>query len=125
MFNQFTGIGNLAADVELRYTQSGKAVTSFTVCCDTGYGDNKKTEFVRCVAWDKLAIICNDFLAKGSKVMIQGPMATRKWQDQSGNDRYTTEITVREMKMLSSKSDNSDSRGIPEPAHDMGEDMPF
>ena len=110
MFNQFTGIGNLAAEPETRYTQSNKQVTSFTVCCNTGYGDNKKTEFVRCVAWEKLAGVCGEYLHKGSKVMVQGPMQTRKWQDKNGNDRYTTEITIREMKMLDTGIERSDTR---------------
>ncbi len=104
MFNQFTGIGNLAADVESRYTQSGVQVVNFTTCCEYGYGDNKQTEFVRCVAWDKLADICAQYLRKGSRVFIQGTMETRKWQDKDGNDRYSTEIRVNNMKMLSPKS---------------------
>ena len=107
MFNQFTGIGNLSADVESRFTQSGKQVASFTVCCDSGYGDKKTTEFVRCVAWEKLAEIATEYLSKGKRCMIQGVMQTRKWQDQSGSDRYSTEIIVRELKLLSPRDESS------------------
>jgi len=112
MFNQFTGIGNLSADPEIRYTQDGKGIANFTVCCDTGYGDKKKTEFVRCVAFGKLSEIIGQYLTKGSKVMVQGPMQTRKWTDKSGTDRWSTEIIVNEMKMLSPKE--SRDRDIPE-----------
>lgn len=107
MFNQFTGIGNLAADPESRFTTNGKQVATFTVCCDSGYGEHKKTEFVRCLAWDKLAEIVTSYLTKGSKCMIQGVMQTRKWQDQSGNDRYSTEIIVQTMKMLSPRGESA------------------
>lgn len=127
MYNLFIGIGNLAADVESRYTQSGKQVASFTVCCDSGYGDSKKTEFVRCVAWDKLAEIATNYLSKGSKCMVQGTMQTRQWDDKDGQKRYSTEIIVREMKLLSPRSEGQrqDSGGnYPEPPP-MGDDVPF
>lgn len=124
MFNQFSGIGNLAADVASQFTQGGKRVANFTVCCDNGYGDNKKTEFVRCVAWEKIAGVCADYLTKGSKVFIQGPMQTRKWQDKDGNDKYTVEIVVREMKMLGGGQARQDNdHGKPEST--MGQDVPF
>jgi len=109
MFNQFIGIGNLAADPEGRFTNNGKQVSTFTVCCDSGYGEHKKTEFVRCVAWDKLAEIVTTYLSKGSKCMVQGTMQTRKWQDQSGNDRYSTEIICHTMKMLSQRNESGGS----------------
>jgi single-strand DNA-binding protein len=101
MFNQCSFIGNLAADPESRTTQSSKQVASFTLCCDSGWGEGKRTEYVRCVAWDKLAGVVVQYLRKGSKCFLQGEMQTRKWQDKDGNDRYTTEIVAREMKMLS------------------------
>ena len=106
MFNQFTGIGRLSADPESRFTQAGTQVVNFTLCCDSGWGDKKRTEFVRVVAWDKLAKVVADYLHKGSLCMIQGEQQTRKWQDNDGNDRYSTEIVAREMKMLSPKSEN-------------------
>ena len=120
--NQFTGIGRLSADCEIRYTASGTEVASFTVCCDSGFGDNKKTYFAKCTAWAKLATICGEYLKKGSRVMIQGEMEERKWQDQQGNDRWSTGVTVRNLEMLSSKS--SSDREQP-PQGDMGEDVPF
>lgn len=100
MYNSWTGVGNLASDPEVRYTKNGKQVASFTLCCDTGFGENKKTEFVKCIAWESLAKIVAEYLHKGSKCLVVGPMTTRKWQDKDGNDRYTTEIIARDMKML-------------------------
>lgn len=142
MFNQFTGVGRLAADPESRFTQAGTQVANFTLCCDSGWGEKKRTEFVRVVAWDKLAKVVADYLRKGSLCMIQGEMQTRKYQDNSGNDRYSTEIIAREMKMLSPKSEsggqsageNSSGQGGSgygqgitgyDPAGGTGNDVPF
>ena len=123
MFNQFTGIGNLSKDPESR--QAGETpVATFTVCCDCGYGDKKHTEFVKCVSFGKTADVVSKYLTKGSKVLVQGEMKTRKWTDKEGNDKYTTEITVREMKMLGSKP-QSDDGGRYEPPTTGGEDVPF
>ena len=119
MFNQFTGIGNLAADPESRFTTNGKQVATFTVCCDSGYGEHKKTEFVRCVAWEKLAEIAITYLVKVGKCMIQGTMQTRKWKDQSGNDRYSTEIICQNIKMLSPRNESDGGSGAG------GDDVPF
>jgi len=124
MFNQFTGIGRLAADPETRYSQAGKAIANFTICCDSGYGEHKKTEFVRCVAFDKLAEIIKDYLGKGSLCMVQGALQTRKWQDKDGADRYTTEIVAREMKILSPKQEASQGGGESKP-FDASDDVPF
>ena len=127
MFNQFTGIGNLAADPESRSTASGTQVANFTVCCDSGYGDKKVTEFVRCVAWAKTAELAVSYLHKGSKVLIQGEMNTRKWTDNNGVDRYSTEITVRELRFLSPRGEGGQQQE-PEPYpsnNGTGEDVPF
>lgn len=103
MLNQCNFIGRLGRDVEIRYTQAGKAVGSFSIACSEKRGDQESTEWVNVVVWDKLAEICGEYLSKGSLVFISGRMQTRKWQDQGGADRYTTEIVAREMKMLSAK----------------------
>lgn len=127
MFNQWTGIGRLAADPESRFTTSGTQVANFTLCVDSGYGDNKKTEFARIVTWSKLAEICTNYLQKGSLCMIQGEMQTREWEDQNGNKRWTTEIVAREMKMLSPKSEQVGYSDPPpqEPFGGTGDDVPF
>ena len=110
MVNKWIGIGNLGAAPEVRYTQSGSPVCSFRIACSEKYKDasgnmQENTEWVPIVAWGKLAEICGQYLQKGSLVYISGRMQTRKWQDQSGTDRYTTEIVAREMKMLDGKKD--------------------
>jgi single-strand DNA-binding protein len=129
MLNKFMGIGNLAAVPDSRFTKSGKQVVNFTVCCNSGWGDKKRTEFVRCVVWDKLAKIVSDFLDKGSKVYICGEMQSRQWEDKDGNNRYTTEIVVRDMIMLGSKGERQE-RGPEEPnqggqAPSGSDDIPF
>ena len=105
MVNNCMFIGRLGRDPETRYTQAGKAVASFSIACCERFGGEKHTEWINVVAWEKLAEICGQYLHKGSLVYISGRMQTRKWQDQSGTDRYTTEIVAREMKMLDGKKD--------------------
>ena len=110
MINKVILIGNLGADTEVRYTQSGSPVCSFKIACSEKYKDasgnmQENTEWVSIVAWNKLAEICGQYLHKGSRVYIEGRLQTRKWTDQNGVDRYTTEIVAREMKMLDSKKD--------------------
>lgn len=102
-------IGNLGKDVEMRAMPNGKAVANFSLAVADSYKDKQtgeivdQTEWVRCTAYDKLAEICGNYLQKGSKVYIQGRMKTRKWQDQSGADRYSTEIVLENMQMLDSR----------------------
>jgi single-strand DNA-binding protein len=142
MINKAILVGNLGADPEIRYTQSGTQVATFSVATtDRWKGQDgqmqESTEWHRVVAWQRLAEICGEYLNKGSKVYIEGKIQTRKWQDQNGNDRYTTEIVAREMKMLSPKGgsgggDNFGGGGggdqsYPEPPSfgGTGEDVPF
>jgi len=109
-------IGNLGKDVEIRATQGGKAVANFSIAVADGYRDKQtgenvdQTEWVRCVAFDKLAEICGQYLHKGSKVHVQGRMKTRKWQDQNGQDRFTTEIALEGMQMLDGKPESNAPR---------------
>jgi single-strand DNA-binding protein len=129
MFNQFTGIGNLASDPESKFTASGTQVVNFTVCCESGYGEHKRTEFVRCVAWTKLAAIIADYFKKGNRCMIQGAMETRSWDDKDGNKRYTTEIRVETAKNLtprdSQREEQRDAPGDPGPGGTGEDSVPF
>lgn len=116
MINKVILIGNLGADPELRYTQSGTPVASFRVATTERWKGQdgqmqEQTEWHSCNAWGKLAEICGKYLQKGSKVYVEGSINTRKWQDKSGNDRYSTEIKVKEMKMLDGKKDGHQSGG--------------
>lgn len=113
-------IGNLGKDVETRFTQGGKAVANFSIAVADGYKDKQtgetvdQTEWVRCVAYDKLAEICSQYIHKGSKVYVQGRMKTRKWQDQSGQDRYSTEIVLENMQMLDGRATQDQSAQQPD-----------
>jgi single-strand DNA-binding protein len=136
MINKWIGIGNVCADVEVKYGQSGTAISSFTVACNEKYKGKdgniqEQTEFVRIVAFARLAEICGEYLSKGSKVYIEGKLQTRKWQAQDGTDRYTTEIVAKEMKMLSPKSEGGYSEppvgggGVGGFGGDIDEQVPF
>jgi single-strand DNA-binding protein len=131
MLNKAMIIGNLGADPEMRYTQSGTAVANFNVATTERYTNNagervEETEWHKVVAWQRLAEICADYLTKGSRVYIEGKIQTRKWQDQNGNDRYTTEIVAREMKMLSDRQQGTSvDAGSTNGADPIPEDVPF
>lgn len=133
MINKWIGIGNLTNDVELRYTGNGTPVASFSVACNEKYKDQKgdvkeSVEYIKIVAWQRLAEICGEYLSKGSRVYIEGKITTRKWQDKNGSDRYTTEIIAREMKMLSSRESSGGQGGgynRPSDGHNVGDDVPF
>jgi single-strand DNA-binding protein len=99
--NQFTITGRLGADPETRRTQSGKPIVNMRVAVsetwrDQNSGEKKeKTEWVNAVIFSEgLCKVAEQYLKKGSKVLLQGKIATRKWQDQSGNDRYATELVL-------------------------------
>ena len=117
MLNKAMIIGHLGQDPEVRYTNNGDAVASLSVATserwkDKATGEQKEhTEWHRVTAWGSLAEIMGKYLHKGSKVYIEGKLQTRKYQDQSGNDRWTTEIVAREMKMLSPRSESGAGGG--------------
>ena len=103
--NKVIVLGNLGADPELRYTNSGTAVASFRVATSERWNDKngesqERTEWHRIVAWDKLGEICGKYLKKGRSVYVEGRLQTRAWEDKEGNKRYTTEIVARTMQML-------------------------
>lgn len=130
--NKSTLIGNLGAAPEVRYTQDGTPVATFSIATTERWKDSngdkqEHTEWHRIVAWRRLAEICGEFLKTGSKVYVEGKLQTRKWKDQSGNDRYTTEIVLREMEMLGG-GQQQDVPSAPqgeEPPLPSGEDVPF
>ena len=107
--NQATIIGTLGRDPETKTFQNGGSITSFSVAVNESWNDKntgekkEHTEWLNIVANGKLAEICAQYLKKGSKVYICGKIKTRKWQDQQGVERYTTEIIGSEMQMLDSK----------------------
>ena len=113
--NKVILVGNLGQKPDMKYTQSNTAVDNLSLATseswkDKDSGDLKtKTEWHRVVYFGKLAEIAEQYLDKGSKVYVEGKLQTRKWQDQAGNDRYTTEVLGQELTMLDSRGDSSGS----------------
>jgi single-strand DNA-binding protein len=102
--------GRLGADPEMRNTPQGHAVTTFRVASNRSWRSSdgeahEDTEWFRVVAWNKLAEICNQYLAKGARVYVEGRLQTRQWQDQEGQARYSTEVIANDMIMLDSRRD--------------------
>lgn len=139
MLNQCQFIGNLGADPEIRTFQNGGKVANLRLACsekwkDKNTGERKeKTEWISIAVFsDGLVRVCEQYLRKGSKIYISGKMATRKWQDQSGQDRYSTEIVLQgfggTLTMLDGQRDDSPRQ--PEPDAQGGgriddDDIPF
>ncbi|NCF72809.1 MAG: single-stranded DNA-binding protein [Gammaproteobacteria bacterium] len=104
--NKVIIVGNVGGDPETRYMPSGSAVTNLTIATNESWKDKQtgeqkeRTEWHRVAMFNRLAEIAAEYLRKGSQVYIEGKLRTRKWQDKSGNDRYTTEIVADEMQML-------------------------
>ena len=105
MINRWIIVGRLGQAPEMRYTASGKAVTNLSVATDIGFGDNKRTEWVRVTAWDKSAEACAQYLGKGSLVYVEGRAETRKWDDKDGVTRYSTELQAERVQFLDSKGE--------------------
>lgn len=110
--NKVILVGNLGGDPELRVTQTGTQMTTLSIATSESWRDKQtgqqqeRTEWHRVVFFNRLAEIASQYLRKGSKVYIEGSLRTRKWQDQQGMERYTTEIIASDMQMLDSRGDN-------------------
>ena len=128
--NKAQVIGNLGSDPEVRSTQQGTPVATFSVATTERWKgqdgqQQEHTEWHRIVVWRRLAEICGEYLKKGSKVYIEGKLQTRKWQDQQGNDRYITEIIGASMEMLGENHQRNPVHDLDSaPGHE-GEDVPF
>ncbi|UBX50841.1 single-stranded DNA-binding protein [Providencia alcalifaciens] len=118
--NKVILIGNLGQDPEIRYMPNGGAVANLTLATSESWRDKQtgemreKTEWHRVVIFGKLAEVAGEYLKKGSQVYIEGSLQTRKWQDQSGQDRYTTEVVVNiggSMQMLGGRGGDAPSQG--------------
>lgn len=104
--NRWSGIGRLGQDPEVRQLTSGESVASFSIATTDKWKDKKtgeqqeRTEWHRISVFGGLAKVCGDYLKKGSQVLIEGQLRTRKWTDKQGVERYTTEINCHNMQML-------------------------
>lgn len=155
--NKVILIGHLGNDPEIRYMPAGGAVANLTLATSESWRDKQsgemreKTEWHRVIIFGKLAEVAGEYLKKGSQVYIEGSLQTRRWQDQSGQDRYTTEVVVNiggSMQMLGGNGGNQagsqktqqnqgwgqpqqpqqpkqQSPQYPEPPMDFDDDIPF
>jgi single-strand DNA-binding protein len=107
--NKVILVGNVGGDPEVRYLPNGSAVTSLSVATSESWKDKntgekqERTEWHRVVCFNRLGEIAGEYVRKGSKLYVEGSLRTRKWQDQQGQDKYTTEIIASEVQMLDSK----------------------
>jgi len=138
-------IGRLGADPETRFAPNGTAVTNIRIAVGKKWKDKngqtqESTEWVPVVMFSRLAEVAGEYLKKGSRVRINGEFKTRKWEDQQGNARYTTEIVASEMQMLDGRNDGQaggqqsnyggQNQGPQQPQHapppdDFDDDIPF
>jgi len=112
--NKVIIVGNVGRDPEVRYTQSGRAVASFSVATSERFQDKEgqqqeRTEWHRVVAWGRLAEICGEYLRKGKQVYVEGRLQTRDWEDKDGHKRYTTEVIANVMQMLGRRGEDGGS----------------
>lgn len=103
--NTWVGVGRLTRDPELRYTQSGKEVASFTLAIDRRRSADGKqqADFIPCIAWEKTAEVISQYATKGQKIAIEGRIQTRSYEAQDGSKRYVTEVVVQSMEFCESK----------------------
>ena len=131
--NKVIVIGNLGKDPEVRYTQDGTPVCNFNVATSDEWKDKRsgekreRTEWHNIVAWNKLAEICGEYLAKGRKVYIEGKLQTRKWETSTGETRYTTEIVASDVQFLGDRSgkESSGQKSQEAPKVPNDDDIPF
>ncbi|WP_447527383.1 single-stranded DNA-binding protein [Vreelandella sp. TE19] len=118
--NKVILIGNLGQDPEVRFTPSGTAVANLNLATSDTWTDRQsgqrqeRTEWHRIVLFNKTAEIAQQYLKKGSKVYVEGRLQTRKWQDQNGQDRFSTEVVANDMQMLDSRGGDFQGGGAPQ-----------
>ncbi len=137
MFQQLIIVGNLGRDPEMRYTPSGQPVTSFSVATTRQYTDGngqvvKETTWFQVSAWGKQAEACNQYLHKGSKVLVEGRLTVdpatggpRLWERQDGTTSASFQVTAATVRFLSSQSGDSSPRGGHIPDASFDDDSPF
>jgi len=98
--NRVEIIGNCGKEPEMRFTPSGKSITSFSVAVNSKFGESETTEWFNIVAWNKLAETCNQYLQKGQQVFVEGRLQTRSWEGQDGEKKYRTEVIANRVLFL-------------------------
>ena len=114
MLNHIVIMGRLTRDPELRTTQSGVSVASFTVACDRDFGGRdggeRQTDFIDCVAWRSTGEFVSKYFHKGSMIVVSGRLQSRKWQDREGNNRTNWEINADNVYFGESRRDSDSGR---------------
>lgn len=127
MLNRCVLIGRLTKDPELRYTQSGKGVCTFTLAIDRNYGDKKQTDFIEIVVWGKMGENCANYMSKGKLAAVDGQLTTRSYEAKDGHKVKVYEIVADQVRFLSPKT-AEDGRSAPAfeppPVID-SDDLPF
>jgi single-strand DNA-binding protein len=109
--NKVIIVGRLTRDPEVRYTQSGKAVTSFSVAVETGFGENKRTDYVPVISWEKLSEVCGNNLTKGRRILVEGRLQIRDYE-KDGQKRRSADVVAQNVEFL----DNKQIRGTQTPS---------
>ena len=132
--NKVVLCGRLTADPELKQTQNGIAVVSFTIAVNRRFTrgadgqNNSQADFISCVAWRQTAEFISRYFKKGSSLCITGSIQTRTWNDNTGAKRYATEVVVDEAMFVDSRSDNASASYVPDaygsPSFSSGADAP-
>jgi len=103
MINKVILMGRLTRDPELRHTGTGTPVCSFSIAIDNGYGENRQTDFINCVAWNKTAEFVSNYFQQGKMIIVIGRISTRSWEGQDGKKNYVTEVVASEVSFGESK----------------------
>lgn len=111
MINKVILMGRLTRDPELRHTGTGRAVCNFSIAVDSGYGDNRQTDFINCVAWQNQAEFLGKYFTKGMLVIVAGRISTRTWEGQDGRKNYVTEVVANEISFGETKKSREQNSG--------------
>ena len=134
MINKVFLMGRLTRDPEMRHTNSGTPVTTFSIAIDNGYGENQRTDFVNCLAWNKTAEFVTKYFSKGKMIIIaDGQIRTRSWETQDGKRAYATEVIANEVSFGETKSSQQTATQPPmqdddddfTPLDEEDDDLPF
>ncbi|TAL59427.1 MAG: single-stranded DNA-binding protein [Legionella sp.] len=118
--NKVILVGNVGVDPDVRYLPNGNAVTTLSIATSETWKDKttgdkqERTEWHRVVCFNRLGEIAGEYVRKGSKLYVEGSLRTRKWQDQQGQDKYTTEIIANDIQMLDSKGGSPSYEDMPQ-----------
>jgi single-strand DNA-binding protein len=133
MINKAILMGRLTRDPELRHTGTGTPVCSFSIAINNGSGDNQTTDYINCVAWNKMAEFVDKYFSKGKLIALIGRITTRSWKGQDGKKNYATEVVVSEVSFCGDTKKEENAAGnetIPAEEEDFtaigdADDLPF